>query len=581
MPFNPTDADITMDPERSADSAKKIFLVIKALKDGTLQVRPQDEAVVSELLALPTGVTGLPNISGVSPKTLAFARSLGLALIHLQNEQKEDTKLLTSLSFTDAQCKLFGLFESLFVALTGSSSNQVKSPEEIKARMQVRLRSRYSEFADAVNRASGEIEQFYGTNAGALFSKARELGGVKVVTGGQRHFGPSALSATRIAGLYCDTQLIPDPIYPYFTGELHLNALHLQLAIDLYYVLPLRPLIDACLPEPPVAIFPSFEEVLELNDPTTMAGLASLAVKVVAPLLGAKVSTVDELFEYSRTHGTAFCQEVMSERLFVPPGASPETQLTAEQAVTIYLRELEGVRSADVLERMKRAPIGVLVMNGILERLRPQYHLLENADELVAQPLLSQAVHWHYFERCALAGTRELVRTHVLSKDAFAVLRALQDDSLGWLANVPIEGLLELRRNREHAELREELRKSSDQLTAAGRADLESVTREVRHGLQVLIQRQQQAIKDVQSRYSSRNWGIAASAAVGAVAGAGMMFMPSLAALAGVSAPIASAIGAVGAAGPSLAKELVRRAGEAKAVRRSMLGMLATARQVG
>ncbi|MFC8311973.1 hypothetical protein ACFUJV_35970, partial [Streptomyces olivaceus] len=95
------------------------------------------------------------------------------------------------------------------------------------------------------------LEQFYRENSASMFRAGKSLGGIKVVSGGQRRYGPSALSATRIAGLYCDTQLIPDPVWPFFAENLHLNALHLQLAIALFCILQLRPLVDARLSVPP------------------------------------------------------------------------------------------------------------------------------------------------------------------------------------------------------------------------------------------------------------------------------------------------------------------------------------------
>jgi hypothetical protein len=77
----------------------------------------------------------------------------------------------------------------------------------------------------------------------------------------------------------------------------------------------------------------------------------------------------------------------------------------------------------------------------------------------------------------------------VLSRDAFDILRALQDDSLAWLANIPIEGLAELRQRMEHADLRDQLKKYTAQLTSAGTGEMDAVVREVRHGLETLIQR--------------------------------------------------------------------------------------------
>lgn len=563
-----------MEVDRSLDSAQKVSKVIDALRTGTLKVLEQDNAWVREVLALPRGITGLVDIASLGPETLARVRATALGLTFL--EQQQEMASSTALGLHDAQCELFRLFEELFVDLTGAASDAVTSEDEIKARMLDRLRSRNEDVFDDFNATAGELEQFYLQNAGAMFDITKSLGGIKVVTGGQRMYGPSALAVTRVAGLYCDTQLIPDPVYPFFFGNLHLNAKHLQLAIALFYILPLRPLVDARLPEPPVLFFPSFEQILEEKDAITQAGIASLLVKVVAPACGANVQTLEELFEFSRKHENSFLDAISRERLFVPPGGDPSSVGTAQEAANIYLRELKGIRSEEVLSAMERLPRGVLVLNGILERLTPVYHLMENAEELVAQPMLSQRVHWYYFERCALTEAHELVDKRVLSRESIDVLRALQDDSLTWLANIPIEGLVDLRRNLEHAELREQLTKCTAQLTSAGPADLEAVTREVRHGLEVLIQRQQKAIKDIEAKYSPKKWAAVVGGALSAAAGASMFFMPVLAAASGVPAPVASVLAGLGGGGVAYAREWAGQVVEKRKARKSMLGLLAS-----
>ena len=566
-----------MDADRDLDSIAKVSMVVDALKAGTLKVRPQDEKWVQELLALPRGIMGLLDISKLSPRALAQARATALAMTYFEQESNEKADE-AALPMADVQCALFRRYEELFVALTGASSDAVTSPAEIKARMLERMRLPDSSAGDDINAMVGELEQFYRESAASMFHAAKVLGGVKVVSGGQRTFGSSALTATRVAGLYCDTQLIPDPVFPFLTGDLHLNALHLQLAIVLFHILPLRPLVDARLPEPPILVFPSFEEALEAKDAITQAGIASLVLKVVAPVCNAKLDSIEELVEYAAKHEQLFLDAITREKLFVPPGADPRNMGSAAEAADTYLRELKGIRQQEELSKMERLPRGILVLNGILERLRPQYHLWENAEELDAQPMLSQPVHWYYFERCAQAQTRELVNEKVLSRDAFDILRALQDDSLTWLANVPVEGLVELRQRMEHADLREQLKRFTVQLTAAGPAELEAVVREVRHGLEALIQRQQKAIRDIEDKYSPRKWAAGAGGVIGAVAGASMFFMPSLAAAAGVTAPVASVLGAVGGGGLAAAKEAVSQLVEKRKARRTMLGMLATAR---
>lgn len=562
--------------ERTLDSARKISLLIESLKSGKLKVRKQDEDLVRELLALPRGPTGLVDIASLTPEAVSRARAMALVVMVSHQEQHEHTAS-NSLGLHDAQCKLFRLFEELFVALTGTKSNVVSSIEEIKSRILDRVRHSNHHFVNDLNNTANELAQFYAENATSMFQIANSLGGVKVVMGGQRTYGESALTATRIAGLYCDTQLIPDPVYPFFTGALNLNALHLKLAINLFHILPLRPLADARMLEPPVFIFPSFEEILEEKDAITQSGIASLLVKVVAPACDADLKTIEEVFEYAKKHEHSFLDAVTRERLFVPPGGDPANLGTAQESARIYLRELEGVRSEEVLSAMKQLPPGVLVLNGVVERLRPHYHLLENAEELAAQPMLSQRVHWYYFERCAHAEALDLLNDHVLSRESLDILRALQDDSLTWLANIPIEGLVDLRRNLEHAQLREQLQSCTAQLASADFHEIEAVTREVRHGLQVLIQRQQMAIKDIEAKYSSKTWAEIVGASLTTVVGASMFFMPAFAGASGVTAPEATVMAGIGAGGVTVAKVMTEKFIKKRRARRTLLGLLATA----
>ncbi len=426
--------------------------------------------------------------------------------------------------------------------------------------------------------ASDELAEFYNINAARLFQHAKTLGGMRLVTGGQRAFGPSALNAIRITGLYADTQLIPDPVHPFFVTDLHLNAKHLHLAHALFYILQLRPLIDAELPVPPVLVFPSFEEILEERDAHTMHGMEQLMVRMVAPLCNGTVTSVDELFEYANKHGESFARALLSNGLFIPPGGQPDQQLGVPEAVKAYIAALEGRRSAEMLDRMKILPSGVLLLHGVRERVRPHYHLLENATELGAQPLLSQPAHWHYFEKCAQANAEDLLRKNVLSEQAFQTLRAVQDDSLSWLATIPIQMLAELIANNEHRWLREELNKYTVQLTSSGAIDTNDMVREVSFGLASLVQRQQKAMNDIERKYEPKKmaayFGVGSGLAVVATAA----MLPSLSPFLGVAIPAVAAVTAIGGGILGFGREKIAEQVEKRQAERSMLGVLATVR---
>ena len=555
-------------------TAELLLATWRALREGKLQVAPQFRELAEEIISAPLTMVGLVDTSRLSEKALSFGRTSGMALSFTRQREPEPSP--PSLPIAEAQPELFRLFSQLFAALTGRAVELVANEQEIKERMLWRLKHEPDAIANAVNAASDELAEFYSANATRLFQYAKTLGGMRLVTGGQRTFGPSALNAIRITGLYADTQLLPDPVSPFFAADLHLNAKQLQLAHALFYVLQLRPLVDAGLPVPPVFVFPSFEEVLEERDAHTMHGMEQLMVRMVAPLCDGTVTSVDELFEYANKHGEPLALALLANGLFIPPGGQPDQRLGVAEAVKAYIAALEGKRSEEMLDRMKTLPTGVLLLNGVLERVRPHYHLLENASELGAQPLLSQRAHWHYFEKCAQANAEDLLRKNVLSEQAFQTLRAVQDDSLSWLAMIPIQMLAELIANNEHRWLREELNKYTAQLAGSGAIDSNAMVREVNFGLNSLVQRQQKAMSDIERKYAPKKMAAYFGGGSGLAVAAVAAMLPSLSPLLGVAIPVVAAAAAVGGGVLGFGKEKIAEQVEKRQAERSMLGILAT-----
>ncbi|HRH73899.1 hypothetical protein [Zoogloea sp.] len=231
-----------------------------------------------------------------------------------------------------------------------------------------------------------------------------------------------------------------------------------------------------------------------------------------------------------------------------------------------------------MLAKMKALPKGVLLLNGVLERIRPHYHLLENATELGAQPLLSQRAHWHYFEKCAQANAEDLRRKSVLSEQAFLTLRAVQDDSLSWLATIPIQTLTELIANNEHRWLREELNKYTAQLAGGEAIDTNDMVREVSFGLASLVQRQQRAMNDIERKYAPKKVAAYLGGGSGLAIAAVAALLPSLSPLLSVAIPAAAAATAVGSGVLGFGKEKIGEQVEKRQAERSMLGVLATVR---
>lgn len=250
--------------EAKARLAQKVLAARRALERGQLHILPDQRPLAEELMATPLGATGLIDIRVLSDAALDFARAVGMAANFTVQEKANSS--CEEIGIADSQAELFQLFLRLFIALTGEQPQAAHTAQQIKTRMMERVLHEPANFERTVGGVMEELAAFYGRFRISLFQHAKKLGGVKLVTGGQRRFGPSALQGIRISGLYADTQLIPDPVYPYLVGDLHQNAKHLQLALTLSDLLQLTPLVEARLPIPPVFVFPSFEEELERED---------------------------------------------------------------------------------------------------------------------------------------------------------------------------------------------------------------------------------------------------------------------------------------------------------------------------
>jgi hypothetical protein len=564
--------------EYDAATAQYLLAAWKALKNGNINFHKSLQHHVDELLSATLTSIGLVDTRSLSEETLRFARIFGATISTKEDNSTKVNISSTSASTHELQVDLFRLFRKLFSALTGRSFELISTEGEIRDLMMWRVKHQPDTFEESTRTATDELGDFYNKNSLEMFRKAKQFGGMRLVTGGQRTFGPSALSAVRTTGLYADTQLIPDPVYPFLHSNLKLNAAPLQLAIQLFHILQLSPLVDAELPVLPVFVFPSFEEALELGDAHTKIGMERMVIRLIAPLCQGTIITLDDLFEYSVKNEDAFLNSLMPSALFVPPGKQPNPQLSATEAANLYIKALEGFRSSTELEKMKGMPIGLLLLQGIIERLRPQYHLFDNARELGAQPLLSQPVHWHYFEKISEANAKELRSKEVISEQAFQTLRAVQDDSLSWLASIPVSTLSDLIRNNEHRWLREELNKYTTQLASLEHIDTSAMIREVRHGLDSLVQRQHKNLKDIERKYSPKKAGVYVGGAAGVGLAASAMMLPSLSPLLGISVPAIALAAVVSGTVIGYSKEKIGEAVEKRQAERSILGVLATVR---
>ncbi len=463
------------------------------------------------------------------------------------------------------QRRLFELFSEFFQRATGSDVQEFATFENFGEVVRSRAKDLAARIKDAYRWADEELRQFYAHESVNAFKTAREIGGLKLVQGGSSRFHRSQFDSVRGSLLYADTVLVPDPVLPWLESarqeERFRHVLFLQAVFS---ILHLKPLVDAELPYPAVLVFPTWEKILEENDKQTQKGVAQLVADMMAHFVDPGVQTLEDVSALIKSDPNRFLEEVEHHKLFVAPGGPLDEPLP--KALERYERDLEVWRAHDWLEQYRKLPIPVRIMNGIMERVNPQYHLLENSEELGSHPLLSIEQQAHYFRLISATNSARLTRLGVLDRQRKSLIDGFGNERLRWLCQVPIEALVELRKNNENAAFRKRMEAMVRTMHDSAIEDSDRVAAEVSRELSSAIADHEREIREVQDRYSR----IHGQTAVGAWVALGAVLIPSLAPFLGITAPLAVAT--------KYAWNKIEERTEKKVLSKSLMGVLACAK---
>lgn len=465
--------------------------------------------------------------------------------------------------FVRYQKRLFELFTEFFQRATG-----VDTPDQFAT---------FDSFSDVIHRKAATLAQraqdayvwadenirpYYVKESAAAYGSARQLGGLKLVQGGGSGFLSTHLESVRGALLYADTVLIPDPVFPWFeTDRLEERFRHVKLLQAVFAVLHLKPLIDVDLRIPPVCIFPSFEKLLDTNDDVTKNRSAQLITDVLAYYIDPGIQHFDDVLQFIKNHSEQFVEKVGLANLFVAPGGPIGEPV--RDALARYLDYLATWRSPNWLATFQMLPVHEQILNGITERIAPQYHLLENADELASHPLIVIEQQAHYLRIIADMDNARLTRLQALDPAHETLIRGLGHERMRWLNNVPTDALIELRRNGENVQFRDRLLNSFSALHGADLNNIDKVAAEIVTEISRMQAGHDAHIKEIQEKYQAKY----GQTAVGAWAAAGAAFIPALAPFIGTAAPFAVAA--------KYAWDKIAETKERRAVERSLIGVVA------
>jgi len=428
-----------------------------------------------------------------------------------QNQESESTSASVTLvkdpvmAISQATKSYFELLENFFIETTGVKADKFDF-EEYRQKATSDPNQTFSKRAfKAYNTYLPKILEFHQKNSSLLLGASKGIGGLKCVLGGTSRFTDASFNGVRKFALYADTVFIPDPILPFIEierSEERFAIIELMLACRT--LLLLKPLVDANLSYPAIVVFPSWEKRLEINDVATQDGISRLILDFFSYYLNATFEDESELVDYITGNGKdVFINAVNNYQLFWPP--EEDTPLSFQSGLKVYKKWLKTWRGTQWTKDAFKLPPELLILNGIFERLVPQFHVRDNAQAFIAQPLFSLSPNFHYFCLTSNASNSQLGKSGILNQSSQAVLQSLLDPKIAWLGNIPIRDIAKLREEGCNEEFRRQLSLYTAELHDATYKDLDKISNNVIRGLQSLLDKHDREARRIEEEYFKKH----------------------------------------------------------------------------
>lgn len=467
----------------------------------------------------------------------------------------------------------FEILEDFFIGATGCSFDKFRSPSEFSDAIRKLGESlRYDSKRSSVFMASFEslatkLGKLYSQESMECFKSAKNIKCCKINLGGSSKFLETQLNAVKKTILISDIVLIPDPLLPWLEAKREYEKFRFVSIIQAaYFILHLKELLSKDFDIPPFIIFPSWEKSLEEIDLQTRDETNQLIADFFSFYVNREIIRIEDVFDYVHSDEEHFLAGVEEKGLFISQGG--EIGESLRDALKNYREECKHSRTPEFNEMLSHATEGQIVLNGIMERVQPQFHLFENSNELNSNPLLCIPAQAHYFSLLSRMDHSRVSEFIGSDQSLSAAISALTNSRLDYLANIADEQIIELRKTDENIKFRNELRGFISNLPTIKVDDLNYAAAEVCSHVESLISAHQKEVEILNGKYKAKHM----KSALIAGGGLAVTMVPALAPFLGAALPIALA-----ASGKYTADKF-EESHERKVLSSSMLGIFALAK---
>lgn len=476
-------------------------------------------------------------------------------------------------TLTIYQNDYFEVLTEFFIGVTGKSHDDFCVPSEFslavnKLGEELKANADKSRIAHhSYETLEEKLRKLYGQESIECFKAVQNINCCKVNLGGGSKFLETQLNATRKSLLITDIVLIPDPVMAWLeTPREHEKFKLVQLLQAVYFILHLKDLMSEDFDLPPFIVFPSWEKTLEENDEETIASSRQLIADMFSYYLDNNIESIEDAIELADTKENEFLTGVEREGLFISPGGEIGEPL--DRAIDNYKAEARQWRTEEFNRIIESASKGRIVLNGIIERVQPHYHLFENSNELKSNPLICIEAQAHYYKLLSRMTNQRVANLASTDKNTLTAMSALMNSRMDFLTNIRDEQLITLRKTDENVRFRHQLREFVCSLPETNIDDIGSVASEVCAHIVSLVSNHEKQVDVLNGKYNAKH----SKTALIAGGGLAVTMVPALAPFLGAALPIA-----ITAGGKYVADKLEERH-ERKVLSGSLLGVFALAK---
>ncbi|WFT94571.1 hypothetical protein QA633_41040 [Bradyrhizobium barranii] len=430
--------DVMEEVDQDDELRARLQIVREELEAGRLRFA-KDMKVIDSLKAVRYGPDGKVDLSTVD----GSVRSLANVVTHFR-QRRQATE---AVSLRDLQETYFTYIERHFGWLHIKMKEQGASPSQVGAALAANPDA-VADFKANLPKFLEMIDDLWEQTWDSAHYHVQDLTGLKAVFGGET-FPSGRKNVVSSSGVYTDTIVLPDPFLrtKVFTQREDANAVRwcVKSAMAL---LNYREAALADVKVPLVVIAPDATYVDDEQRKAMVQYSEPSVIKHLRALFGVPFGSIEEAERFLR--GLKSPQDVTGKladqkRLLFHLGDNAPLEQQIEEYMRDYFSEFyEGVA-------------GLAVLSSAMGRMRQATDLLRRSAWLGGTPLIDAPTSWQYFSWKLAYDAEGSSEGSDLNLHMTRALQNAADYEMEWLGKVPIEALIEMRKQNVMPELRQML----------------------------------------------------------------------------------------------------------------------------